>query len=361
MRIGVALPQYDYSVAGERPLRFETIVEYARLAEAGGADSVWLSDHLFLDLAKYGGSDRREGCFDPIVTLAALARRAPRSARHARAARGAAAGDVLAKALASRPREWRPARRRAGCGLVRARVRRARHGDAAARRAARPSRRRARGRQGAFGGGPCRRTRANTIGRRTRSTDRAVQQPATAPFVGKGDRLLRLAAEHADGWNTCWVWTPDAYRERLRVLDDACASVGRDPATMWRTLGLYALCGEDERDLERRFDRLREQSPPGVLDGVDLATFRVGRLVGTVDEVRAQVRIWEELVSTHWSSASARCRFRSPRPTTSSCCCTPATTGRESARRAPDQLAAAAQDAPALALGRRPTHRARCG
>src|SRR4051812_44999161 len=78
MRIGLALPQYDYSVARERPLRFETIVEHARVAEAGRADSVWLSDHLFLDLAKYGGSDTPEGCFDPIVTLSALARAVPR-------------------------------------------------------------------------------------------------------------------------------------------------------------------------------------------------------------------------------------------------------------------------------------------
>jgi len=36
MRIGLALPQYDYSVAGERPLRFETIVDYALRAERGG-------------------------------------------------------------------------------------------------------------------------------------------------------------------------------------------------------------------------------------------------------------------------------------------------------------------------------------
>ena len=52
MRIGLALPQYDYSVAGERPLRFETIVKYARLAEQHGAESVWLSDHLSLSLAR---------------------------------------------------------------------------------------------------------------------------------------------------------------------------------------------------------------------------------------------------------------------------------------------------------------------
>src|SRR5439155_23308581 len=74
-----------------------------------------------------------------------------------------------------------------------------------------------------------------------------------------------------------------------------CARIDRDPATVWRTLGLYALCGEDERDLTRRFELLRANSPRGVLDGVDLAEFRVGKLVGTVDEVRAQVEEWEAL------------------------------------------------------------------
>ena len=56
---------------------------------------------------------------------------------------------------------------------------------------------------------------------------------------GKGDRLLRLVAEMADGWNTCWAWTPDDYRGRLDVLNRACEAVGRDPASVRRTLGLY--------------------------------------------------------------------------------------------------------------------------
>ena len=38
---------------------------------------MWLSDHLFLDIGKYGGPSDREACFDPVVTLAALARRVP--------------------------------------------------------------------------------------------------------------------------------------------------------------------------------------------------------------------------------------------------------------------------------------------
>ncbi|MDQ1519329.1 MAG: hypothetical protein QOI55_402, partial [Actinomycetota bacterium] len=122
-----------------------------------------------------------------------------------------------------------------------------------------------------------------------------LQQPRPRVFVGgKGDRLLRLVARHADGWNTCWTWTPDAYRERLGVLERECDAVDRDPASVWRTLGLYALCGEDERDLRRRFERLRA-AMPGPLDGVDLDEFRRGRLVGTVDEVRAQAAVWDGL------------------------------------------------------------------
>ena len=97
MRIGLALPQYDYSVAGERPLQFDTIVDYARLAERGGAESVWLSDHLFLDLAKYGGSARARGLLRPDRhARRARPRGAPGAARDARAARGACA----------RPRCW---------------------------------------------------------------------------------------------------------------------------------------------------------------------------------------------------------------------------------------------------------------
>src|SRR5262249_7439582 len=106
--------------------------------------------------------------------------------------------------------------------------------------------------------------------------------------------LLRIVAEHADGWNTCWTWTTAAYRERLDVLEAACARAGRDPATVWRMLGLYALCGTDVDDLARRYRRLQEMSP-GVLDNVDLATYRSGRLVGTIDEVQAQVREWDTL------------------------------------------------------------------
>jgi alkanesulfonate monooxygenase SsuD/methylene tetrahydromethanopterin reductase-like flavin-dependent oxidoreductase (luciferase family) len=124
----------------------------------------------------------------------------------------------------------------------------------------------------------------------------AIQLPHPRVLVGgKGDRLLGVIAKYADGWNTCWTWTTDAYRGRLDVLERACEKAGRDPSTVWRSLGLYSLCGENERDVERRFELMAEHAPPGVMKGVDLATFRNGRLVGTVDEVREQVAGWAAL------------------------------------------------------------------
>jgi alkanesulfonate monooxygenase SsuD/methylene tetrahydromethanopterin reductase-like flavin-dependent oxidoreductase (luciferase family) len=298
VRIGLALPQYDYSIAGESELRFDTIVSCAQAAVRAGAESLWLSDHLFLDLAKYGGSDERRGCYEPIVTLAALARLVPDARLGTlvlcEALRPA---SVAAKALATLDRVsggrvdvgvgagwYEPEYEAIGMDMPSPGERLDRLTEAVQVLC------------GLLGGGPFTFDGAHHRALDAPNLPRAVQEPRPRVFVGgKGNRLLRVAAEHADGWNTCWVWTPEAYRERLAVLETACARVDRDLATVWRTLGLYALCGENERDLERRFERWRATSPRGVADGLDLSTFRKGRLVGTVDEVREQVQEWESL------------------------------------------------------------------
>lgn len=298
MRLGLALPQYDDSVAGESPLPWSRVVEWARAAEAAGFDSLWLSDHLFLDVAKYGGPPHRQGCLDPIVALAALASEVTRvrlgTLVLCEALRPAA---VLAKSLASLDvvcggrldvgigAGWyEPEYEAIGMTMPSPGVRLDRLREAVAVL------------DGLLGGGP------STFGGNHHRTAGAVNEPAAVQtprppiFVGgKGDRLLSVVAEAADGWNTCWVWTSDAYCDRLAVLDRACASVGRDPASVTRSLGLYTLCGEDERDLARRFDRLRELSPPGVLDHTTLDEWREGRLVGTTEQVREQVAGWEAL------------------------------------------------------------------
>jgi alkanesulfonate monooxygenase SsuD/methylene tetrahydromethanopterin reductase-like flavin-dependent oxidoreductase (luciferase family) len=296
MRAGVALPQYDYSVAGENPLRFETLVEHARVAARAGAASVWLSDHLFLDLAKYGGPPERAGCLDPLVALSALSRSVPDvrigTLVLCEALRPA---SVLAKALATLDRVsggrldvglgagwYEPEYEAIGMAMPAPGERLARLTDAVEVV------------QGLLGGGPYSHEGAHGA-HEAINRPAAAQQPRPRVFVGgKGDRLLRVAAEHADGWNTCWTWTPEAYRERLDRLHRECDAAGRDPETVWRTLGLYALCGEDDRDLRRRFDRLAATSPSGVVRG-DLDEFRRGRLVGTISEIHEQLAEWRAL------------------------------------------------------------------
>jgi alkanesulfonate monooxygenase SsuD/methylene tetrahydromethanopterin reductase-like flavin-dependent oxidoreductase (luciferase family) len=298
VQIGLALPQYDYSVAGESPLQFETIVAYAQLAADAGYTSLWLSDHLFLDIEKYGGSPERHGVYEPLVTLAALSRLVPDVRLGTlvllEALRPAA---VLAKALASLDR-IAEGRLDVGLGAGWYQPEYA----ALGMEMPRPGERLDRLREavdvvsGLLGGGPFEYDGQHHRARGAINRPAALQQPRPRVFVGgKGDRLLALVAAAADGWNTCWAWTPDDYRERLAVLDAACAAVGRDPASVWRTLGLYALCGENQADLERRFERLKTATPAGVLDEVSLEQWRRGRLVGTVEEVRAQTEEWEAL------------------------------------------------------------------
>ncbi|MEX2255145.1 MAG: LLM class flavin-dependent oxidoreductase [Acidimicrobiia bacterium] len=298
MRIGLALPHYDYSVPGESPLTFPTVAQHARRAEAAGYDSLWVSDHLFLDIAKYGGSDDIYGALEPIATLGALAGVVARPRLGTLVlCEALRPPSVAAKALATLDRItggrldvglgagwYEPEYAAIGMAMPSpgVRLRRLREATEIV--------------TGLLGGEPLTFSGEFFHTDGARVDPPALQEPRPPVFLGgKGDRLLATVAACADGWNTCWVWTHDDYRARLAVLDRACEQIGRDPSTVWRSLGLYSLVGEDEADLERRFERLRAATPAGVLDTVSLADWRVGRLVGTVEQVREQAAGWGEL------------------------------------------------------------------
>jgi probable F420-dependent oxidoreductase len=57
--------------------------------------------------------------------------------------------------------------------------------------------------------------------------------------AAKGPRMLRLAVEHADAWNTAWFGMPDdRLAQRLGAVREACAAAGRDPASLEVTVGI---------------------------------------------------------------------------------------------------------------------------
>jgi len=65
---------------------------------------------------------------------------------------------------------------------------------------------------------------------------------------GEGEKItLRLVAEHADMWNG--FGPPESFARKSRVLDGWCEKVGRDPATIERTV----LFDADELDQAEAF------------------------------------------------------------------------------------------------------------
>ena len=284
MRLGVALPQFDFSVPGESPLQGPTVLRWAQAAEAAGLDSVWLADHVFWSIEKYGGPPGTSSAIDPLVGLAAVARattirfgtlvlcaqlRPPTVAAKSLASIDVLSGGRLTVALGA---GWfEPEFRAAGIPFERPGVRLRQLADTVDVFKAMFA--------GGWGDAPCK--------------PLPVQRPRPPVLVGgKGDRLLEVVAGHADGWNTGWAYTTDVYRKRLDVLHRACDKVGRDPATVTRSVGLYTLVGEDEADVRRRWQLLKEHTPRGIIDKVTLDEWRVGRLVGTVEQVGEQLAQW---------------------------------------------------------------------
>jgi alkanesulfonate monooxygenase SsuD/methylene tetrahydromethanopterin reductase-like flavin-dependent oxidoreductase (luciferase family) len=77
-----------------------------------------------------------------------------------------------------------------------------------------------------------------------------------------GARMLRLAAAHADAWNAWFTWfgnRPEGIAALRRDVDAACEEVGRDPATLERTVAV--LVQVEAGDVARRGGP-HEKAPP---------------------------------------------------------------------------------------------------
>src|SRR2546423_227031 len=72
MRFGLGIPHYDGSYGTEQTT-WENVKQIGLLAESTGFDSLWVSDHLFLDWGKYGGPSEPSGSLECWTTLTALA------------------------------------------------------------------------------------------------------------------------------------------------------------------------------------------------------------------------------------------------------------------------------------------------
>lgn len=116
-----------------------------------------------------------------------------------------------------------------------------------------------------------------------------LQRPHPPLWVaGGGERkTLRIVATHADHAN--FAGTLDTFRTKSRVLDEHCAAIGRDPATVGRTLHAFVVVGADDADLERTVERAAAQvgrSPRAFLGNAQTIAGTPDRVIATLGEFR---------------------------------------------------------------------------
>ena len=290
MRVGLALPHYGFSFPDGRELSWEGLASWAKRAEEKGFDSVWVSDHFFLSLERYGAGDERYGSVEPLMALAALASVTERvrlgtlvlgsGFRHpAMVAKSAVTIDHLSGGRLDLG---------LGAGWYEDEYRALGYD---------------------FG----------TLGQRFSILEESVevlallfgekepvtwqgehfhlddaycrprplQEPRPPLWIGGkgGPRLLRLVARRADGFNTVWAWTPEDYGERARALDRLCEREGRDPRSVKRSVGLYTVVGESQPDVEARWGRIQDWVPGDAFTATALEEWGADKLVGTPDQV----------------------------------------------------------------------------
>jgi probable F420-dependent oxidoreductase len=316
MRVGLSLPHYGFSLPEREPITFEATARWAKRAEQLGFDSVWVSDHFFYSFARYGADPTPVAALEPLATLAALATVTDRVRlgvlvlgapfRHpAIVARAAAAIDRLSGGRLELG---------IGAGWMREEF------DAFGYRFGEVGERFDALEDaliitsGLFAGtGPVTHDGSRHAVHQARLEPPPTQRPIPLWVGGKGGaRLLRLAARYAAGWNVVWRFSDAWYRDRLAEVAAACDAVGRDPATLRRTVGLHCVLGDDEEAARAAFERGRAAMPGGALNDDPYERFRDETLSGTPKDAIARIETLvamgvEEIVVSPWVLPFAVC------------------------------------------------------
>jgi F420-dependent oxidoreductase-like protein len=105
-----------------------------------------------------------------------------------------------------------------------------------------------------------------------------VQDPLPLLIGGGGEQVtLKITARHANEWN---VWgTPAILEHKMRILDEHCAAIGRDPKQIRRTAVALLFMSDDAAYLER----------------MRAAKIQQPHLIGSVEEIRALVADYERI------------------------------------------------------------------
>ena len=108
---------------------------------------------------------------------------------------------------------------------------------------------------------------------------------------GMGNATLRIAAAHADEWNSYYI-SVSTYREKSQIIDRHCASLNRDPVTLRHSLMTPFVIGEGDQQINRHIAANRAMFPnlPTSLKEWQEAGF----LGGSSQQLLDQIGVFEE-------------------------------------------------------------------
>jgi alkanesulfonate monooxygenase SsuD/methylene tetrahydromethanopterin reductase-like flavin-dependent oxidoreductase (luciferase family) len=233
MRVGVTLPLSDGDTPDRHVPTFAETLDFARVAEGVGLDSIWVFDHLLFRFA----DEPEGGVQEAWTTLSALAVVIPRVELGALVMCSSFRNAALMAKMAATLDDLSGGRLILGLGSGWHDPEYEAFGYPTDHKVGRFAE------DLEIGARLLRGERVTFEGRWQRVTDAALLPPPArrVPILvaSKGERMLRLTATWAEAWNTAWFGrVDDRLRTRLAGLEDACAGVGRDPASIRRTIGI---------------------------------------------------------------------------------------------------------------------------
>ncbi len=240
LKVGAFIPIVETEMDGGSA-RGADVLAMARAAEAAGFDSVWIPDHLTI----YDPGQEPKGAWEMGSMLGALAAATQRVEIGALVAATSFRNPALLATMADTIDEISGGRFVLGLGSGRHEPEHAAFGYPFERQVARFEEaleiittllRTGR----ADFDGAYYRVRACELRPRGPRPDGL---PILIGALGSGPRMLELTARYADLWNAWLTWGeswPEAIPPLRAKVDAACAAVGRDPATLGRTVAILA-------------------------------------------------------------------------------------------------------------------------
>lgn len=234
MKLGVAFATVEYSMQGKIPT-FRDLVAAVQAAEAIGLDSFWLADHLLYRFAEQG---EERGCWEAMTMLSALAAVTTRIVLGPLVAATSFRHPALLAKMAATLDEISAGRFILGVGAGWHQPEYAAFGYPFDHLASRFE-------EALQIIAPLlREGHVDFHGQYYQVSDCVLRPRGPSPagpricIGAKRPRMLRLAAQYADIWNTAWHSDTLAFQQVYHQFLEACAAVGRDPATIEVTSGI---------------------------------------------------------------------------------------------------------------------------